>query len=202
MDVNDVVYILFSYCRGICLSFLFLQEKTEGKDGKNRNLLSKYRKACHETEKLKFDRGEALREKENENSQLKSQLDRMKTMFEGLSPDMKKVALSKSDIVKKFRDLAIPKARSVLPCQKDWKLLMETMEYTDPSLYGRIIFINELSQQEKYTCLLTMLNFSSGELTVLLNTSKQRISNIKASANFKLFGTKDAKALLRNLESM
>ena len=47
-----------------------------------------------------------------------------------------------------------------------------------------------------------MLHFSSGELTVLLDTSKQRVSNIKASANFKLFGTKDAKALLRNLKSV
>ena len=45
-----------------------------------------------------------------------------------------------------------------------------------------------------------MLHFSPGELTVLLDTSKQRISNIKASANYKLFGKKDAKALLKNLE--
>ena len=47
-----------------------------------------------------------------------------------------------------------------------------------------------------------MLNFSSSELTVLLDTSKQRVANIKASANYKLFGSKDAKALLRNLESL
>lgn len=166
------------------------------------NLMSKYRQACHETEKLKSDKGEALREKEDENSQLKFQLDRMKTIFEGLSPDMKKLALSKSEIVQKFKDMTIPKVPPVLPCQKDWKLLMETMEYTNPSLYGRIIFINNLSQQEKYTCLLTMLNFSSSELTVLLDTSKQRVANIKSSANYKLFGSKDAKALLRNLERM
>ena len=166
------------------------------------NLMSKYRQACHETEKLKFDKSEVLREKENENSQLKSQLDKMKTIFEGLSPDMKKLALSKSEIVQKFKDMTIPKVPPVLPCQKDWKLLMETMEYTNPSLYGRIIFINNLSQQEKYTCLLTMLNFSSSELTVLLDTSKQRVANIKSSANYKLFGNKEAKALLSNLESM
>ena len=166
------------------------------------NLMSKYRQACHETEKLKSDKSEALREKENENSQLKFQLDKMKTIFEGLSPDMKKLALSKSEIVQKFKDMTIPKVPPVLPCQKDWKLLMETMEYTNPSLYGRIIFINNLSQQEKYTCLLTMLNFSSSELTVLLDTSKQRVANIKSSANYKLFGNKEAKALLSNLESM
>lgn len=164
--------------------------------------MSKYRQACHETEQLKSDKGEALREKEIENSQLEAQLDRMKTVFEGLSPDMRKLALLKSEIVQKFKLMTIPKNPPVLPCQKDWKLLMETMEYTNPSLFGRIIFINNLSQQEKYTCLLTMLNFSSSELTVLLDTSKQRVANIKASANYKLFGSKDAKALLRNLESL
>ena len=166
------------------------------------NLMSKYRQVCHETEQLKSDKDGVLREKENENVQLKFQLDGMKTLFEGLSPDMKKLALSKSDIVKKFKDMAIPHIPPVSPCQKDWKLLMETMEYTNPALYGRIILSNNLSPQEIYTSLLTMLNFSSGELTVLLDTSKQRVSNIKASANYKLFGNKDAKTLLRNLESI
>ena len=47
-----------------------------------------------------------------------------------------------------------------------------------------------------------MLKFSSSELTVLLDTSKQRVSNIKASANYKLFGEKDAKALLKNIENL
>lgn len=178
------------------------KKKMERLGIKYTNLISKYRQACHETEQLKSDKGEALREKEIENSQLEAQLDRMKTVFEGLSPDMRKLALSKSEIVQKFKLMTIPKNPPVLPCQKDWKLLMETMEYTNPSLFGRIIFINNLSLQEKHTCLLTMLKFSSSELTVLLGTSKQRVANIKASANYKLFGSKDAKALLRNLESL
>ena len=205
--MSRMLFILF-FLVAVASAYLFYLYKRKQKEKIEKlgidytNLMSKYLQACHETEIIKSDKGEALREKENENNLLKYQLDRMKNIFEGLSPDMKKLALSKSDIVKKFRELAIPKAHPVLPCQKDWKLLMETMEYTDPSLYGRIIFANELSQQEKYTCLLTMLNFSSGELTVLLDTSKQRVSNIKASANSKLFGNKDAKALLRNLESM
>jgi len=204
----SMMLFIFFFLIAVVSAYLFYLYKRKQKEKMEKigidytNLMSKYRKACHETEKLKFDRGEALREKENENSQLKSQLDRMKTMFEGLSPDMKKVALSKSDIVKKFRDLAIPKPHPVLPCQKDWKLLMETMEYTDPSLYRIIILSDNLSQQEIYTCLLTMLHFSNGEITVLLGTSKQRVSNMKASANYKLFDSKDAKALLKNLETL
>ena len=178
------------------------KEKMEKLGIEYTNLMSKYRQACHETEQLKSDKGVALREKENENVQLKSQLDGMKNLFDGLSLDMKKLALSKSDIVKKFRDMAIPQAPPILPCQKDWKLLMETMEYTNPSLYRKIFLSDNLSQQEIYTCLLTMLHFSNGEITVLLGTSKQRVSNMKASANYKLFDSKDAKALLKNLETL
>ena len=131
---------------------------------------------------------------------VKSKLDGIKSLFEGLSPEMKISTLSKSDIMKKFKEMTIPHIPPTLPSQKDWKLLMETMEYTNPSLYGNIILSHDLSQQEIYVCLLTMLHFSPGELTVLLDTSKQRISNIKASANYKLFGKKDAKSLLKNLE--
>ena len=205
--MSRLSFILF-FIIAVVSAYLFFLYKRKQNEKMERlginytNLMSKYRQACHETEKIKSDKDEALREKEGENSLLEAQLDRMKTIFEGLSPDMKKIALSKSEIVKKFKDMTIPKVPPVLPCQKDWKLLMETMEYTNPSLYGRIILSNNLSPQEKYTCLLTMLNFSSSELTVILDTSKQRVANLKASANYKLFGNKNAKALLGNLESL
>ena len=205
--MSRLLFILFLIIAvaAACLFYLYKRaqkEKLEKLGIDYTNLMSKYRQVCHETEKLKSSKVEALREKENENLQLKHQLDKMKTIFEGLSPDLKKVAMSKSDIVKKFKDMTTPKVPPALPSQKDWKLLMETMEYTDPSRYGKIILINDLSLQEKYTCLLTMLNFSSSELTILLDTSKQRVANIKASANYKLFGSKDAKTLMKNLENL
>ena len=166
------------------------------------NLMLSYRQACYEAESLKSDKSQAQREKEEEIAQLKSKLDEMESLYEGLSPNMKILALSKSEIVKKFKAMSIPHVPPTLPNQKDWKLLMETIESTNPSLYGRIVLSNDLSPQEICSCLLTMLHFSSGELAILLDTSKQRVSNTKASANYKLFGKKDAKALLRNLESL
>jgi hypothetical protein len=164
--------------------------------------MSKYLQACNEAESLKTDKDEALKEKENEINQVKSQLDGMKKLHDALSPDMRRIVMAKSDIVKKFKDMAIPHVPPLMPCQKEWKLLMETMECTNPSLYGRIVFSEKLSQQEIHACLLTMLHFSPGELAVLLGTSKQRVSNIKAFANFKLFGNKDAKKLLENLNNI
>ena len=178
------------------------KEKIESLGVEYTNLMMEYRQACYEAESLKSDKDEALREKEFEINQLKSKLDGMGNLFDGLSPDMKKLTLSKSDIVSKFKEMAIPHIPPRLPCQKDWKMLMETLEYTNPGLYNSIIFSGNLSQQEIYACLLTMLHFSSGELTVLLEISKQRVSNIKASANYKLFGKRDAKSLLKNLENL
>ena len=178
------------------------REKIESLGISYTNLLSKYRQACHDVECIKNDKGEALRDKENEIIKLKSQVDEMKNLYKQLSPDMKKIFMSKSEIVKKFKTMTIPRIPPSLPTHKDWKLLMETIEYTNPSLYGRIVLSNNFSPQEIYTCLLTLLHFSTDEVAVLINTSKQRVSNTKASANYKLFGNKDAKALLRNLESL
>lgn len=188
--VTDYLFILYKRKQ---------KEKMESLGISYTNLMSQYRQACHEAESLKLDKDVALNEKEDEIVQLKSKLDNMKTLYDRLSPDMKKIVLSKSDIVKKFKDMAVPQFPKVLPCSKDWTLLTETMEYSNPALYERIIVSNNLSQQEIYACLLTMLHFSSGELCILLDTSKQRVSNIKASANYKLFGSKDAKALSSNL---
>ena len=188
-----------------CLFYLYKRrqkEKMEKLGIAYTNLMLQYRQACHEAENLQSDKGEALREKEDEIVRLKSKLDGMERLFEGLSPDVKKLAMSKSDIVKKFKLMSIPHIPQMLPSQKDWQLLIETMEHTNPSLYGRIILSRNLSQQEIYACLLTILHFSSGELTVLFDTSKQRVSNIKASANYKLFGKRDAKALLSNIENL
>ena len=178
------------------------KEKIESLGVAYTNLMLSYRQACYEAESLKSDKSQAQREKEAEIAQLKSKLDEMESLYEGLSHNMKILALSKSEIVKKFKTMTIPRIPPSLPTHKDWKLLMETIESTNPSLYGRIVLSNNFSPQEIYTCLLTLLHFSTDEVAVLINTSKQRVSNTKASANYKLFGKKDAKALLKNLESL
>ena len=58
---------------------------------------------------------------------------------------------------------------------------------------------NYLSRQERLTCILTRLGFTNGETAALLQTSIQRISNAKASANWKLFDERKAATLRKNL---
>lgn len=205
--MNRLSFVIFLIIV-VVSTYVFMQyrrkqkEKIESLGVDYTNLMMKYRQACHEAESLKSDKDEALKEKVDEIVQLESKLDGMKSLFDGLTPEMKILTLSKSDIIIRFKEMTIPHIPPTLPSQKDWKLLMETMEYTNPALYDNIILSHNLSKQEIYACLLTMLHFSSGELTVLLDISKQRVSNIKASANYKLFGNRDAKALSKNLENL
>ena len=60
----------------------------------------------------------------------------------------------------------------------------------------------KLSLQELRTCILVRLGFRNWEIAVLLRTSIQRITNIKAGANLKLFGTRSAMPLARNLSEL
>lgn len=164
------------------------------------NIMAKYRKACLEAKRMETDKDEAMKEKEDEIGRLKFQLDGLRNIYEGLSPDMKKAVLSKSDIVKKFKSMAIPSRSQILPSKTEWKLLIETIEFANPALYGKIFVSCKLSQQEIYTAILTWLHFSNDELGILISASKQRITNLKSSTNLKLFGMNTARSLQRNIE--
>ena len=47
--------------------------------------------------------------------------------------------------------------------------------------------------------MLTLLDFTNGEVATLLETTPQRVTNIKAAANGKLFGDASATTLKSNL---
>ena len=56
-----------------------------------------------------------------------------------------------------------------------------------------------LSPQEQKAYMLFILDFSVQEITVLLDVSEQRISNIKSGINQKLFCDSSATTLQRNI---
>lgn len=57
-----------------------------------------------------------------------------------------------------------------------------------------------LTQQEIYLVLLSVLDFSASEASLILNVSPSGISNMKSSINNKLFREKSAKSLIKNLK--
>ena len=76
-------------------------------------------------------------------------------------------------------------------------LALERFPLLTTALQDRKMF----SRQERRTCILVRLGFRNWEIAVLLRTSIQRITNIKAGANLKLFGTRSAMPLAKNLSN-
>ena len=56
-----------------------------------------------------------------------------------------------------------------------------------------------LSWQEKCTCILVHLDYSTNDIAMLLETSGPRISNAKRNANRKLFGDEEGQWLRKRL---
>jgi DNA-binding CsgD family transcriptional regulator len=80
-----------------------------------------------------------------------------------------------------------------------WREMMKMVSESAPQMYSFIAREGVLSHQELQTCILIWLNFSNSEIAVLLDTSQQRISNIRSIANKKLFGNASASPLRENL---
>jgi hypothetical protein len=70
--------------------------------------------------------------------------------------------------------------------EKDWAEINDMVSSLLPDFYHQVSQA-ELTKQELRTCILIRLSFIPSEIATLLNTTKQRISNIRISINKKLF---------------
>ena len=87
------------------------------------------------------------------------------------------------------------------PTETEWKQLDTLARERFPHLTATLQKCETLSLQEWRTCILVRLGFKNGEIALLLRASIQRITNIKAGANQKLFGTRSAMPLAKNLSN-
>ena len=106
--------------------------------------------------------------------------------------------LLSSGIVASFHKIARLKKTKLLT-EAEWRQLEKHTKECLPMFFSTIKKENYLSRQERLTCILTRLGFSTKETAALLQTSIQRISNAKARANWKLFDEKKASTLRKNL---
>jgi hypothetical protein len=88
------------------------------------------------------------------------------------------------------------------PTETEWKQLDTLARERFPLLTATLQKCETLSLQEWRTCILVRLGFKNGEIALLLRASIQRITNIKAGANLKLFGTRSAMPLARNMSKL
>jgi hypothetical protein len=108
------------------------------------------------------------------------------------------IKLKDSKIVTVFKSFA-SKPDSRKPTEKDWEGLYKTFEMNLPTFFIEIKDMYGLSPLELQATLLMCLGFSNVELCGILEKSSQRVTNIKADVNQKIFNDKKASSLRRNL---
>ena len=107
-----------------------------------------------------------------------------------------------SDIVLSFHKMAKGSRDAKLPTDGDWQRLMGMLAKSLPTFYEGILTNDALTKLEKQICMLCRLNFSNGQISVLLCKSTQSVTNTKTKVNIKLFGHKSASSLKKNIMKM
>ncbi len=109
-------------------------------------------------------------------------------------------SLLQHDIVKRIHKYA---ARATVPSDSEWKDLMGIVEKLMPEFYAALLQRKEkLTEKEFKVCVLTRLNFIPTEIAALLDLTKQRISNIRAKNNEKLFSEVGSKGFDANIHNL
>ena len=68
-----------------------------------------------------------------------------------------------------------------------------------PHLYAEMK-VAQLTERELRVCILTFLEFSPGDMVILMDVSKQIVSNLRLSSKRKLFGTDESLSLIQCLK--
>lgn len=104
------------------------------------------------------------------------------------------------DIVVRFKNMAKPRLSRQEAKENDWSLLEAMFGQCLPMQFRNVMGDASLGKQEQRICILVCAGFSNTEISVILDTSNQRVTNAKASANFKMFGEHNAGNLMHNLQ--
>jgi len=162
------------------------------------SFINKYKISQSELMLLKKDTEAYKKKKEKEIYELKRELSLFQD--EGISPELWDIeqALINSKIVQRFHELA---SKGKYPSSAEWEDFTHNITSKMPNFYK---VINDetkhLTEKEKRLCMLIRLRFIKSESAILLNVTSQRLTNIRAFVNVKLFHNKGAKTLDYNIE--
>ncbi len=157
------------------------QQKIENR--KYTSLLFRYNKASEELKSMQSNINDYMKKKEEDIKQLEEQLSIYKytpVNYENYQQDPSLLHIS---IVKRMHEAA-RHAKSAN--ENDWIEINEMVSSLLPDFYLQISQAG-LTKQEQRTSILIRLNFIPSEIATLLDTRKQRITNIRISINKKLF---------------
>lgn len=163
------------------------------------DLMMQYHQATEELQSIRSNKQQFQQQKEEEIEKLQQMLDAYQTNMHADQWELEQ-SLLQHDIVKRMHQHAY---KLVVPSDAEWNDLQGVVEKSLPEFYAKLS-ANEaqLTDQEWKVCLLVKLNFIPSELTVLLNLSKQRVTNIRTHLNQKLFGESGSRTFDANLHKL
>ena len=163
------------------------------------DLMMQYHQATEELQSIRANKQQFLQQKEQEIEKLQRMLAVYQEHTHAGQWELEQ-SLLQHDIVKRMHQHA---CKLAVPSDAEWKDLQGVVEKSLPDFYAKLS-ANEaqFTDQEWKVCLLVKLNFIPSELTVLLNLSKQRVTNIRTHLNQKLFGESGSRTFDSNLHKL
>ena len=201
--------LVFAFIIANVVSLALYQNRMRKRKTELGHLSSERMAAIHKYEQLKqellmmeHDRDAVIEDKKKEIAKLSAQIAGYKVRFDNMPDEKCEAAMQNDNIVLLFREKAKSKRGNSLPTSSDWSLLKALLQENIPHFYNQVVLNGGLTQQELQTCILCRLGFRTGEIAVLLDTTVQRITNVKISANQNLFGERKASSLSANLKEI
>ena len=163
------------------------------------DLMMQYHQAMEELQSIRSNKQQFQQQKEQEIEKLQQMLAAYQEHSHAGQWELEQ-SLLQHDIVKRMHQHA---CKLAVPSDAEWNDLQGVVEKSLPEFYAKLS-ANEaqLTDQEWKVCLLVKLNFIPSELTVLLNLSKQRVTNIRTHLNQKLFGESGSRTFDSNLHKL
>jgi len=143
-----------------------------------------------------------LNDKQDEINMMEKAVEEYKSIYHGVIQGNILDNFKDSVLLKSIRiRLKMPSCDSALSNAEEVQIYKE-LKTCLPHLYHKIIFNNNLTKQELITTVLILADFTTKEISYLLNTSISRVSNIRMSINHKIFKETSARTLSYNLRKM
>ena len=177
---NDILYVIVLCMLFIIIAtffiFVFVQKKVRRKFDSDTVLL------CNNTDKTTKASDEEINIINKDTNDWKEEL--------SLTIHL---TVEERDILKHFDELLIPQNVQQHPNQNDWSNIIILMKKYKPKTYDFLTTTMSLSAQELKVCILVVFGYTSGDIAILLQTTRQRVSNIKSTLGIKLFNTSGAR---------
>lgn len=155
----------------------------------------------HERTESSKDVMALIEQKQEKIAQLDETIRKYQEKLGAMTYSQRKKLLMGNDIVEYFIRKKTVTAKWKAPTIDKWMALSDVYSQYMP-LVAAAMDGAELSRQERLTTILTHLDFSAGDIAILLETGNSRVSAVKKNASRKLFNEDDSGMLKKRLVDM